>query len=81
MGDLIKLDWFYDQLEQHDWYYYFSDDMRVDMRGADNQKRLERLAASTPVHQELFNNYKDYMFSGPNFNKPVADKPLKPQGE
>jgi hypothetical protein len=81
MNDLVKLADFYEELERHDWYYYMSDSFKTEKRGADNQARLAAIAARNPAHQELFDAYKAYMFSGPNFNKPVATKPERPKGE
>lgn len=76
---MMTLQEFYKELEKHDWYYYFSDDMGVDRRGAANLKRLESIALEGgQTYQDLMKAYGDHMFSGQPWNTPRAPKPKEP---
>lgn len=54
---------FYVQLGSHDWYYQYSDDYGVYLRGQDNNERLARIAKESPEHQELYKKYSSYIHS------------------
>lgn len=77
----MTLQRFYEELERHDWYYELSDDHRVYMAGSDNGQRLEKIARLFgPKYETLLEDYKNYAYSGPIWNKPMgAKKPEKPK--
>lgn len=68
---------FWDQLERHDWFYHFSDDHRVWVRGESDCKRLEDLAESLGL-TPMLKAFAEYHFSGESFGKPQAPKPERP---
>lgn len=48
-------------LEDHDWFYEFTEDRRVFNRGLTERKRLEQLADDNPEFAELFETYAEKM--------------------
>lgn len=70
---------YYQELNTHDWFHFYSDDSRVYRSGHANLVRLENLAKTDPVKQALFDGFKAHHFSGPAFNKPKAPKPEAPR--
>ena len=72
----IGLTEFYDKLEAHDWFYYYSDSSAVFSKGQRSESDISREA-----HQkggpflELYMRYKDHIHS-----KTQLPKPLRPGG-
>lgn len=66
-------------LETHDWYYYFSDDARVNRIGERADKDLELLSYLSKDHRAIYAQYKNHMFSGVVFGKPQVAKPRIPE--
>lgn len=48
---------FFEELNNHDWFYEFSDDFRVWQRGTQEEERLIKKADSDP---QLLKMYKDF---------------------
>lgn len=69
---------FYDVLERHDWYYYFSDDMSVHNKGELAQKNVEAMAKLSVEHGTLFDAFNAHVFSGKPWGTERAPKPIKP---
>lgn len=61
-GDSIALKDYYQLLEQHDWFYDYSDQHSTWERGHKNQQTLERAAKLSPVHQRLFDEFREHKF-------------------
>ena len=55
---------YYDMLEKHDWYYSYSDDHKVWMRGNKAQDLLEELAEESEEFKDLYENYMAHVFNG-----------------
>lgn len=72
---------FYAQLNQHDWYYHYSDDHRVYQRGCDAEGRLRTIASKDPKLKELYDGFKAHYFSGDGFGSEKAPKPKMPSKE
>lgn len=79
---MMTLKEFYNELEKHDWYYYFSDDMSVDRRGAANRARLLKVAEDGgEAYKKLWDAYESHMFTGEPWKTPKAPKPEMPSEE
>lgn len=65
---------FYGMLEKHDWFYMFSDDSGVCRDGKLKEKELHRIALETIGLSEMFINYRKYVFSYGDLNKPEKPK-------
>ena len=81
----LELQEFYDKLEKHDWFYYYSDDRKVYAAGQKNETCIHNEAASKGLEfLSLLRFYKDYTNSNgalmkparPGGPKPVETKPL-----
>lgn len=48
-------------LENHDWMYMYADDGRWYRAGRDNAIKLERIAKTSPEHEELFLAWCDWI--------------------
>jgi hypothetical protein len=57
---------YYKMLESMDWYYHYSDDMRVWRAGEAKQSELKRLASLDPILADMYSDYVDYVYN----NKP-----------
>lgn len=68
----------YDALENFDWFYDYSDDPRVAERGRQERAKLEKQVAQTEGGQELYDAFKDHMFSGEPWGTEKAPKPTRP---
>ena len=69
---------FYNELENHDWFYHFSDDHGAWCAGVANENRLRKIAEESPEHKKLFYDFGKHYFSGESFGKPKAPKPIRP---
>lgn len=75
---LLTLVQFYERLEKHDWYCCMADDFRREREGINEEKALMRIGREGPEYQKLFDEYKEYAWSGPAFDTPKLAKPGKP---
>jgi hypothetical protein len=73
--DYTDLSNYYNLLESHDWYYFYSDDFRVYSSGNRNLKLLVELSNLSEKHKELYENFNKHMFSGEPFNTEKHPKP------
>lgn len=69
---LIKLDVFFDLLEQHDWQFQYSDDPYYYRRGLRERERLQNYASISTKHLRLYNQFADF------HNKQSPNKPARP---
>lgn len=69
---------YYDLLDSHDWYYHFSDDMKVYDKGEREEIQLDDIATQSPEHEKLYKGFQEHMFSGKPFNKELKSKPERP---
>ena len=53
---------FFKLLEQHDWYYQYSDDHRAWSKGNDQSKRLQAIIQEDSQMTRMYLAYSDYMF-------------------
>jgi hypothetical protein len=67
---------FWDACDKFDWFYEFSDDQSVWRRGEATKATLLRQA--TPEQLEIYNKFRRYNFTGPNFGTEKQPKPEKP---
>lgn len=51
-----------EMLDDHDWFYYMSDDMRTYNRGLEKEKELKRLADKNEDFERMLNDKHDEMF-------------------
>lgn len=71
----------WDQLNQHDWFYQYSDDIRVYRAGNSDRERLSALSKTIPGGPELLEAFTKHHFSGEPWSTPKAPKPPRPEGE
>lgn len=64
MNTEITLQGYYDQLARHDWYYMYTDDIRIYRNGSDEETRLRVLAKTAPEYQRLFDDFSAHKFKG-----------------
>ena len=69
---------YWDKLAAHDWYYAFSDDHRVWLRGTKQEDDLRALANSVEGGKELYEAFHKYMFSGKSWGTERFPKPERP---
>ena len=69
---------YYDLLDEHDWFYQFSDDMRVYNAGNVAQKKIQHLSETSTVHRDLYLSFQGYIFSGPSYKTAHLTKPVRP---
>jgi hypothetical protein len=73
----MSLSDFYEILDKHDWWYYFSDDMKVYNKGEVEEDKIKKFASKNPERLKLFLEYKSYMDS--RVSGVVLNKPSKPK--
>lgn len=74
----VSLREFYSMLENHDWYFDWSDDMRVYRAGKESLNKLISLSQVSPKHRELFQDFESYMFTGEPWGDERSDRPKIP---
>jgi hypothetical protein len=75
----MSLQQFYKDLEQHDWFYPWTDDSSVYRRGEQAYKALETTAKENgPAYAWLIAEYARHMCSGEPWNTPKHPKPEAP---
>jgi hypothetical protein len=75
----MSLKEFYQQLKRHDWYYPFSDDHSVYMRGDADRKRIEAIAKQSPAHAALLEGFRKHYFTGKPWDTEQAPLPEEPK--
>lgn len=70
---------FYDMLEQHDWYYAFSDDHRVWKAGNANLAKIQNIVRESAEHAALYSGFHNHYFSGPAWSTEQSPKPERPE--
>jgi hypothetical protein len=80
-NNMVNLKDFYQMLKQHDWYYEYSDDYGVYMRGKANRNKLKKMAAQSPAHQHLFDSFFRHYFSGEPFSTEKTPLPEEPKSD
>lgn len=73
----MTLSEFYSKLENHDWYYMFSDDVNVHTEGFWSEHYLFRIADGNPEFIDLYERFKLHHFSGEGFGTERAPKPVR----
>ena len=77
----LALQEFYDELERHDWFYFYSDDRRAYSAGQSNETKLSNKSTTNPEFRKLYVAYKDWKNSNGAVLKPArpgGPKPEKP---
>ncbi|WNZ87584.1 hypothetical protein [Pseudomonas sp. P108] len=70
---------FYAHLQNHDWYYCFSEDRAAYRAGEVSEQRLRKLARdSGPVHEWLWEEFSKHKGTGPAWNTPQHPMPPAP---
>ena len=66
---------FYDQLEEHDWFYIHTDDHRYWLNGKQSEFDIMSVVNRSEEHAELFMAYRAFMFAT---EAQPANKPARP---
>jgi hypothetical protein len=53
---------FFKLLENHDWYYQYSDDHRAWSKGRNESLRLQSIIQEVPLYTTMYLTMSDYMF-------------------
>jgi len=53
---------FFKLLENHDWYYQYSDDHRAWTKGRNENQRLQSIIQEVPLYTKMYLAMSDYMF-------------------
>lgn len=75
----VPLHHYWNMLNQHDWYHHFSDDMRVHNAGEANERKLSGIAAQSPQHKQMFDQFHAHHFSGEPWKTQRQPKPERPK--
>lgn len=78
MNDIESLRNYYDRLDRADWYYDWSDDIRVYRSGEAAFEKLKAEAATDPQKTILYDGFHAHMFSGKSWNTEKQPKPARP---
>lgn len=70
---LEEFDSYLTQLQQHDWFYDYSDDHSVWKRGEDSFKNLSKQAANDPVKYEMFKIYCSCHIDPESLNEAISE--------
>lgn len=77
--EIAKLDDYKQQLERHDWFFYFSDDHRVYTGGENESNRILNLAKNGPIEfKKAYNDAHKRRFDTPTFTGEDNKHPWKP---
>lgn len=75
----VTLTEFWEMLNNHDWYYMMSDDIRVERSGQSNWHRLLNIATKGgDPYGELMEAFRSHYFTGKPFNTEQTPKPERP---
>jgi hypothetical protein len=72
---MATLNSLYKLLEQHDWYYEYSDDFSVWRRGQRQKSQINNLRIVSDEHEELFQNYRSFVFGQDEEKYPCPEEP------
>lgn len=76
----MTLNEYYDLLDNHDWYFDFSDDRNVRALGQNNDHKIKKIANTHgKKYLALYQHFHLHHFSGPSFDSPEAPKPERPE--
>lgn len=75
---MVSLSEFYDMLENHNWFYEFSDQTSTWVDGDFKHSEIRRMANTSKEHKQLYDNYKRYVFSGEPWGIDKIEKPKRP---
>lgn len=82
MTKIPSLASFWDMLNEHDWYYEFSDSIDVHRKGDQSLTRIKSVATELlGSYYDLYQDFKEHKFSGKVFGTPQKPKPAKPAQE
>lgn len=70
---------FWDQLDNHDWFHQYSDDLRVYRAGSNDRERLLALSRTIEGGPELLSAFTNHHYSGEPWSTPKAPKPARPE--
>lgn len=76
---MTTLNEYYDELEQHDWFFEYSDDNRVWRAGVNNRNKLIEMSKESEEHKTLYDGFYRFHFSGPSFGTIKNIKPKRPE--
>lgn len=71
----VTLAVFFAMLESFDWYYHYSDDGREWRAGVAQEKVLKEIATQSPEHQQLYDAWYAYHFTGAPWGNEKAPRP------
>lgn len=69
----MSIEEYYKKLEQHDWFYNYSDDHRVWLRGVEQRKELQALCQENDVLTKMYGQYAVYMDNPRELRKPLIE--------
>lgn len=64
---------FYQELENHDWFFRYSDDGNVYRRGEANWERIQDLAKTDPLFKLMFDDYVEWLWNHQVKTKPRVE--------
>jgi hypothetical protein len=59
---IMDIQEFFKLLENHDWYYQYSDDHRAWSKGRNESLRLQSIIQEVPLYTTMYLTMSDYMF-------------------
>jgi len=59
---IMDIQEFFKLLENHDWYYQYSDDHRAWTKGRNENQRLQSIIQEVPLYTKMYLAMSDYMF-------------------
>lgn len=66
---------YFERLQNHDWFYFYSDDSNVNTRGLISEHEIRRLAILNDLFKRMYDDYYDAVFH--NKKKPCLKDYLK----
>lgn len=63
---------FYAMLEQHDWFYGYSDDHRVWTAGSEANRKLQAIVQENPLLSRMYSDYAKCVHN-PDLSKPKLE--------
>lgn len=70
-----KIEEYFKQLEDHDWYYEWSDSHSVYTAGSESLRVISEIAASDKTAGKMFDAFRGHYFSGQAFGTKRTPKP------
>lgn len=62
MPSIEQFDAYIKQLCNHDWFYDYSDDVRIYRAGKESQDRLHATSLTYPTYLKAYTTYHDYQY-------------------